>query len=153
LIETLEDEEYPFSEVIQNAFKEYQMVLGLRDEDVEAIACQILPQSTSLIVTPSIPAPTPVVTSAPQSFTLDLGNNVQLEMITIPAGRFWMGSPQGEGYDRERPRHQVAIAPFWMSKYPNTGPVSGDRGGESFAFQRRSAACRRGVLGGCNCIL
>jgi len=31
-----------------------------------------------------------------------------------------MGSPDGVGSDDERPRHQVAIAPFWISKYPIT---------------------------------
>ena len=31
----------------------------------------------------------------------------------IPAGRFRVGSPEGEGYDDERPRHEVALAsPF-----------------------------------------
>jgi formylglycine-generating enzyme required for sulfatase activity len=53
-------------------------------------------------------------------FTLDLGNKVKLEMIAIPGGSFWMGSPDGVGTDDERPRHQVTIAPFWMSKYPST---------------------------------
>jgi formylglycine-generating enzyme required for sulfatase activity len=38
-------------------------------------------------------------------------------MIAIPGGSFWMGTPDGEGYANEHPRHQVTIAPFWMSKY------------------------------------
>jgi formylglycine-generating enzyme required for sulfatase activity len=55
------------------------------------------------------------------SFTLDLSNGVQLEMIAIPGGSFCMGPRDGEGYyDNARPRHQVTIAPFWMSKYPIT---------------------------------
>jgi formylglycine-generating enzyme required for sulfatase activity len=53
-------------------------------------------------------------------FTLDLGNKVKLEMIAIPGGIFWMGSSDGVGTSDERPRHQVTIAPFWMSKYPIT---------------------------------
>ena len=28
----------------------------------------------------------------------------------IPAGRFWMGSPEGEGTDQEHPRHEVTLA-------------------------------------------
>jgi formylglycine-generating enzyme required for sulfatase activity len=121
LVDTLEDEEYPFDEVTQNVLKEYQIVLGLRDEDVEAIALQVLPQSTPSTVRPIIiPTPTPVAPAAPQSFTLDLSNTVKLEMIAIPGGSFWMGSPDGVGKDNERPRHQVTIAPFWISKYPIT---------------------------------
>src|SRR5262249_5819462 len=32
------------------------------------------------------------------------------EMVAVPAGGFWMGSPDGEGRDSERPRHKVKIA-------------------------------------------
>jgi len=52
-----------------------------------------------------------------RSFAVDLGNGVLLEMVAIPGGTFWMGSPKDEGEDDERPRHQVTIAPFWMSKF------------------------------------
>jgi len=122
LIDTLEEEDYPFDPKIENFLKEYyQDDLGLKDEDVEAIALQVLPQSTSPTVYPNvITTPTSVAPSAPQSFALDLGNKVKLEMIAIPGGSFWMGSPDGVGSDDERPRHQVAIEPFWMSKYPIT---------------------------------
>jgi len=121
LIDTLEDEEYPFDEVTQNVLKEYQVILGLKDKDVEAIALQVLPKSSSTAVYPNVTTTlTSVALSAPQSFTLDLGNKVKLEMIAIPSGSFWMGSPDGVGYGNERPRHEVAIAPFWISKYPIT---------------------------------
>lgn len=46
------------------------------------------------------------------------GSNVQFEMIAIPEGQFWMGSPKeepGRSQD-EGPRHLVAIRPFWMGK-------------------------------------
>jgi formylglycine-generating enzyme required for sulfatase activity len=49
------------------------------------------------------------------------GNDrIPVEMVAIPGGKFWMGSPKGVGHDDERPRHEVAIAPFYMSKYPIT---------------------------------
>jgi formylglycine-generating enzyme required for sulfatase activity len=101
------------------------MGLGLSAEDVEeidreAIALQVLPQSTPSTVTFTYDTPTPVAPTAPQPFTLDLGNKVKLEMIAIPGGSFWMGSPDEVGHGDERPRHQVTIAPFWMSKYPIT---------------------------------
>jgi formylglycine-generating enzyme required for sulfatase activity len=48
------------------------------------------------------------------------GKSVDLEMIAIPGGKFWMGSPDGVGDSDERPRHEVTIAPFFMGKYTVT---------------------------------
>jgi len=45
---------------------------------------------------------------------------VLLEMVAIPGGTFWMGSPEDEGQDCKRPRHQVTVAPFWMGKFTVT---------------------------------
>ena len=43
------------------------------------------------------------------------------EMLVIPAGRFLMGSREGEGKDTERPQHEVHIAqPFAVSKFEVT---------------------------------
>jgi formylglycine-generating enzyme required for sulfatase activity len=43
------------------------------------------------------------------------------EMIIVPAGSFLMGSPDGEGNDRERPRHEVTIGnPFAVGISPVT---------------------------------
>ena len=55
-------------------------------------------------------------------FTVNLGNNTNLEMVVIPGGTFFMGSPQIEGRDRrqERPQHQVNLSSFCISKYPIT---------------------------------
>jgi formylglycine-generating enzyme required for sulfatase activity len=53
----------------------------------------------------------------------DLGNNITLEMVSIPAGRFEMGAPttEAQSRDNERPQHPVEINnPFWMGKYPVT---------------------------------
>jgi formylglycine-generating enzyme required for sulfatase activity len=55
-----------------------------------------------------------------QYFTENLGNGITLDMVYIPSGTFMMGSPGGEGYDREKPRHQVTVAAFFMGKYPVT---------------------------------
>ncbi len=39
----------------------------------------------------------------------------------IPAGRFWMGSPEGEGDNDERPRHEVVLTtPFRIGAVPVT---------------------------------
>ena len=58
--------------------------------------------------------------SQAQYFTEDLGNGITLEMVAIPDGKFMMGSPAGEGYDYEKPAHEVTVSPFCMGKYPVT---------------------------------
>ena len=58
--------------------------------------------------------------SQAQYFTEDLGNGVSLEMVYIPDGTFMMGSPSGEGTDREKPQHEVTVQSFLMGKYSVT---------------------------------
>ena len=42
-------------------------------------------------------------------------------MIVVPAGRFMMGSPPGQGDNSERPQHEVTIArPFAVSRFELT---------------------------------
>ncbi|MBD2202207.1 formylglycine-generating enzyme family protein [Calothrix sp. FACHB-1219] len=53
-------------------------------------------------------------------FKQDLGNNVTLEMVEIPSGKFMRGSPQGEGFDTEKPQLQVTVKSFFMGKNPVT---------------------------------
>ncbi len=47
----------------------------------------------------------------------NLGNDVSLDLVAIPAGSFQMGSTE---YGDEQPVHQVTIAPFFLGKYPVT---------------------------------
>jgi formylglycine-generating enzyme required for sulfatase activity len=43
------------------------------------------------------------------------------DMVVLPAGSFSMGSPHGQGNDRERPAHEVSIAkPFAVAKFELT---------------------------------
>ena len=42
------------------------------------------------------------------------------EMVDIPSGTFWMGSPEGKGSDDEKPYHQVTVKAFRIGKYPVT---------------------------------
>jgi len=53
---------------------------------------------------------------------LELGENMALEMVLIPSGRFIMGAPkQEEGSEKnERPQHEVSIQQFFLGKYPIT---------------------------------
>ncbi len=55
-------------------------------------------------------------------FIEDLGNDVSLEMVEIPAGSFEMGSPVDEEkrIKSESPQHKVNIKPFFMGKFAVT---------------------------------
>jgi formylglycine-generating enzyme required for sulfatase activity len=52
------------------------------------------------------------------ALVVDLGNGVNLELVSIQAGRFTMGDDNGA--DNEKPAHRVNISPFLMGKYPVT---------------------------------
>ena len=67
----------------------------------------------------------------PQVLTLELSNNIKLEMIKIPAGSFLMGGTETEvkrlnqeystdWYNNELPQHQVTLQEYYLGKYPVT---------------------------------
>lgn len=91
-----------------------------------------MPKRQQSIVTPTpLPQP-PIVTSAPQAsaesvekkgnLTFKLADDVDLEMIWIPAGTFMMGSPEDEqGRNDNEKQHQVTLTKgFWIGRYPVT---------------------------------
>jgi formylglycine-generating enzyme required for sulfatase activity len=45
-----------------------------------------------------------------------------LDMIELPGGTFWMGSPDTdtEAYESEKPQHEVTVSAFAISRYPIT---------------------------------
>lgn len=55
-------------------------------------------------------------------FREPLGQGIELEMVSIRGGDFWMGSSSAEAeeYDWERPQHRVTVKHFFMGKYPIT---------------------------------
>ena len=53
-------------------------------------------------------------------FSENLDTNITLEMVPIPENMFQMGSPPGQGYDDEYPRHTVWVSTFLIGKYPVT---------------------------------
>ena len=58
------------------------------------------------------------------AFSELLADEIELEMVAIPDGKFMMGSSESE-YDRDRseeekPQHPVTMQPFFMGKYPVT---------------------------------
>ncbi len=61
--------------------------------------------------------PVPPRSSNSKSYTENLGNNITLDLISIPGGTFMMGSNE---YDNEKPIHKVTLQPFFMGKYQVT---------------------------------
>ncbi len=55
-------------------------------------------------------------------FQQRLSDDSNLDMILVPGGRFWMGSPDSEigRSSNESPRHDVRVPPFCMSRFPIT---------------------------------
>ncbi len=48
------------------------------------------------------------------------GTYPQDQKVFVKGGTFMMGSPDGEGYSRERPQHQVTVSDFYIGKYEVT---------------------------------
>ncbi len=62
------------------------------------------------------------VTKSAKFQTIDLGNGVTMDFVSIPAGEFMMGSPASEvgREDYESPQHRVKVPAFFMGKYQVT---------------------------------
>lgn len=55
----------------------------------------------------------------PKSLTIEVGKNIKMEFVLIPAGTFLMGSEKGS--QDEKPVHRVVISkPFYMAKHEVT---------------------------------
>ncbi|MGK7911222.1 MAG: SUMF1/EgtB/PvdO family nonheme iron enzyme [Synechococcus sp.] len=120
-----------------------QPLLGLPTFEQDKIWVQLTNTVEDLLEQPSSAPPplqtppsksnaSPPKSSGLENFSEPLGNGVALEMIAIPGGGFWMGSPEREEgrdwyeefdeslVDVEGPQHRVNLQPFWMGKYPVT---------------------------------
>jgi len=60
------------------------------------------------------------------------------DTVLIPAGEFWMGSPDGEGNPGEYPRHKIYLDAFRMDKYEVTAAQY-----RSFAEETKRAAAKQ----------
>jgi formylglycine-generating enzyme required for sulfatase activity len=127
LIELIQGGCYPFDEAIQTELKQFQQEWNLTDSEAAAIADPIL--ASALLQPYQFEVITLDATGNPTSrrqqtemFTEQMADGVVLEMVAIPAGRFWMGSPlEEEGRsEEESPQHSVSLAAFFVSKYPIT---------------------------------
>ncbi len=51
-----------------------------------------------------------------------LSDEIGLDMVLIPGGKFLMGAPEDEleSLDRERPQHEVIVPSFFMGRFPIT---------------------------------
>jgi formylglycine-generating enzyme required for sulfatase activity len=111
--------QYPLSPGIEADLQEYQQHLKLKESDITAIEAKIL-SPLKIEYEESLKQVNTVV-SEPELksnlITEDLGNNIKLEMIKIPAGSFTMGSDK---FDNEKPQYQVKLQEFYLGKYPVT---------------------------------
>jgi formylglycine-generating enzyme required for sulfatase activity len=75
--------------------------------------------STSVVGDSPIPPQTQPETALGDktSFIENLPNGIRLEMVSLPAGKFLMGSSES---DSEKPPHQVKVNSFAIGKYPIT---------------------------------
>ena len=55
-----------------------------------------------------------------EGLAVDIGADQPMAMIALPGGTFSMGSPAGEGYADEKPRHEVCVVPFFIGRFPVT---------------------------------
>jgi formylglycine-generating enzyme required for sulfatase activity len=79
-----------------------------------ALLFLFIPVGAALAQTKSPPASSP----AEKTLTIDLGGDVKMEFVLVPAGSFVMGSNEK---DYEKPPHKVTIAkPFYLGKYEVT---------------------------------
>jgi formylglycine-generating enzyme required for sulfatase activity len=78
--------------------------------------------SSSMASAPSPlpPAATAKPESQPTAHAREITGKDGAPMALIPAGEFWMGSPDGEGDRDEHPRHQVYLDAFFMDKFEVT---------------------------------
>jgi formylglycine-generating enzyme required for sulfatase activity len=107
--------------------RDYQKdYLGLRDDDVTDIEFKY---GVNIVIPPKVIshiASNPTLLNqevkqnnipASNQLFLKLPNDVNIELVVIPAGSFMMGS---DNYDTENPIHEVNMSSFKMSKYPIT---------------------------------
>lgn len=64
------------------------------------------------------PQPGPVASI--QEVIAQLQKGFEPDLVYVPAGEFWMGSGDAEkdAYADEMPRHKLALAEYWIGRYP-----------------------------------
>ncbi|MCH9699361.1 MAG: SUMF1/EgtB/PvdO family nonheme iron enzyme [Gammaproteobacteria bacterium] len=115
----------------QGSPKKQQTIVDMlkrrKDQERDRIVYQkiesLMTLCDSVSSTISITSESEIITLKPgENFRDSLSDNSQgPEMIVIPSGTFKMGDLQGDGYDNEKPVHDITIEkPYALSKYPVT---------------------------------
>ena len=119
-------EAFALAKTKENTAKAAPIVASLEHTKDRFLAQGLLAQLEELIpADPRMPALREKVKTLPipKETTIQLGENVSMKLILIPAGKFTMGSPDSET-DRdgdEGPQHEVTITkPFYMGVYEVT---------------------------------
>ena len=131
-----------FIKALENVFS--QSPQNTSESTVSQTPSNPTPKLIEPVETPSTPKPQVSITTEPFEFTTvrvndrgeeierskkkvnqfieNLSNDVTLEMVEVPGGRFIMGSSNREkgSDDDERPQHQVTLKSFFIGKYPVT---------------------------------
>jgi formylglycine-generating enzyme required for sulfatase activity len=68
---------------------------------------------------PAAKPPVPETKVLPATITENL-NGVALEMVLVQGGKFMRGSPEGKGYDDERPQREVTVPALYVGKFQVT---------------------------------
>jgi formylglycine-generating enzyme required for sulfatase activity/serine/threonine protein kinase len=95
--------------------------VGTTGHDIRFRKIEIKELSKAAASTPLIPPKTQNAIAPEMVF--DLGNNIKLDMVRIPKGKFVMGSPVNEKdrFEHEGPQHEVTITKdFFLGKYEVT---------------------------------
>ena len=105
---------------IDDAFKEWQKA---EDKDKFLLSHGVVEQIDDVktaIFDYLTPAPQQFVESSLYFHKPWRDPSFGIELVDIPAGTFWMGSPDGKGDSDEKPDHKVTIEAFRIGKYPVT---------------------------------
>jgi formylglycine-generating enzyme required for sulfatase activity len=92
--------------VTSSSIREYLEGHGINIKEAPAAVAKVQP-------TPSIPIKPEKPEVAPGR---EIIGRDGAPMVLIPAGEFWMGSPDGEGNGPEHPRHQVYLDAFYIDQ-------------------------------------
>ena len=97
----------------------------LEDVSTSQATTSPTPQPQQKIVTVKVNNTGKIITTTEvkaKVMTENLDNEVSLEMVKIPGGRFLMGSPETEAerHNDEGPQHYVDVPEFFMGKYAVT---------------------------------
>ena len=100
--------------------------------------------SAASMATESSPPPAATAKSESRPMTQDreITGKDGAPMVLIPAGEFWMGSPDGGGKKDEHPRHRVFLDAFYMDKFE----VTVSRYAEFMRSTTRSGLLRTGSV-------